>query len=324
MRAMVLEKPAHAADVVLRRVTTPKVKPGWTLVHVRGFGLNHSEQVLRLGEIENDYIKHPIIPGIELVGEVADPSDSGLAGGEKVCALMGGMGRSWDGSYAEYCLVRNDRVFTIPDTAQELPWTTLTAIPETFYTAWGSMFEGLRLNPGDDLLIRGASSSLGYASLQIADALDCKTIAVTHRGQYRELLRRFGAHDVIIDKRGSLSGAGIEVGKILEIVGAGTLRDSLKLLSPGGICCQVGILGGTEHLRDFDPIKDIPNGRYLTGFFSNYPTQQTMGDIYEFVVEHAIVPFIAKVFPFDELMEAIAYQDEGGFQGKIVVVNEKG
>ena len=81
---------------------TERVRPGWVLVRVRAFGMNHSEQILREFEIENDYIQKPIVPGIECVGEIADPSDSGLAAGQKVVALMGGMGRSFNGSYAEY------------------------------------------------------------------------------------------------------------------------------------------------------------------------------------------------------------------------------
>lgn len=319
MKALVMSQTTPASQARLSEAPMPQVKPGWTLVKVRGFGMNHSEQVLRLEEIAHDYIKHPVIPGIELVGEVADPSDSGLAVGQRVCALMGGMGRNWDGSYAECCLVRNDRLFSIPDAACGLPWPTLAAIPETFYTAWGSLFECLRLEPGDWLLVRGASCALGYAALQIAHALGCEVVATTHREKYRETLRDLGADEVIVDEAGCFAKKGIFADKVLELVGPKALKDSLKLLKPGGICCHTGILGGLESMSDFDPIKDVPNGRYLTGFFSNYPTQEDMSSIYTFVVEHGIKPIVARAFPFDQLPDAIAYQDAGGFQGKIVV-----
>ena len=95
MKAVVLIKPTKAEDVVLSDVEIPKVKPGWVLVKIKAFGLNHSEQILREFEIENDYINKPIIPGIECAGEIADASDSGLNVGQKVVALMGGMGRSF-------------------------------------------------------------------------------------------------------------------------------------------------------------------------------------------------------------------------------------
>ncbi len=105
MKAVVLTEPTLAENVVLSDVCVPEARPGWVLVRVKAFGLNHSEQLLRLNEIRADYINKPIIPGIECVGEIADPSDSHFQKGEKVAALMGGMGRSFNGSYAEYVLL---------------------------------------------------------------------------------------------------------------------------------------------------------------------------------------------------------------------------
>ena len=150
MKAVVLTKPTKAEDIVLSEVEVPKVKTGWVLVKVKAFGLNHSEQILREFEIENDYINKPIIPGIECVGEIADPSDSGLTVGQKVVALMGGMGRSFNGSYAEYALLPVHHVFPVES---KLSWAEMGAIPETYFTAWGSLFQCLRLNPEDKLLI---------------------------------------------------------------------------------------------------------------------------------------------------------------------------
>lgn len=89
MKAVVLMEPTPAENVVLSEVSVPQARPGWVLVKVKAFGLNHSEQILRLSEIKADYINKPIIPGIECVGEVADPSDSSFHKGQKVVALMG-------------------------------------------------------------------------------------------------------------------------------------------------------------------------------------------------------------------------------------------
>ena len=119
MKAVVLTGLTPAEKVRLTQVPVPEVRPGWVLVKVKAFGLNHSEQILRLGEIRADYIQKPIIPGIECVGEVADPSDSLLAVGQKVAALMGGMGRSFHGSYAEYALLPAHHVFPV---SSELPY----------------------------------------------------------------------------------------------------------------------------------------------------------------------------------------------------------
>jgi NADPH:quinone reductase-like Zn-dependent oxidoreductase len=236
---------------------------------------------------------------------------------------MGGMGRVWDGSYAEYCLVRNNRLFTLPNAASGMPWAVLATIPETYYTAWGSLFECLRLEAGDRLLVRGASCGLGYAAIQMAKATGCRVLATTHRERYRMRLLDLGVDEVIVDESGVLAGGGVEAEKVLELVGPRTVRDSLKLLAPRGICCQAGILGGAEAIDGFDPIKEIPNGRYLTGFFSNSPTQEAMNAVFAMVAENAIEPPVAAVFRFEDLKSAIEMQDAGGFQGKIVVVSEE-
>ena len=148
MKAVVLTKPTKGEDVVLSEIDVPEVKPGWVLVKVKAFGMNHSEQILREFEIENGYIQKPIIPGIECVGEIADSSDSGWQVGQKVAALMGGMGRSFNGSYAEYALLPVHHVFPVES---ELSWKDMAAIPETYFTAWGSLFQCLRLTKDDKL-----------------------------------------------------------------------------------------------------------------------------------------------------------------------------
>ncbi len=154
MKAVLLDKITEARDITLSECPVPETRPGWVLVKVKAFGLNHSEKLLRLNEIQAPYIQKPVIPGIECVGEITDPSDSGLAAGQKVAALMGGMGRSFNGSYAEYALLPQQIVFKIDS---DLPWEALGAVPETYFTAWGSLFECLHLTPEDKLLLRGAT-----------------------------------------------------------------------------------------------------------------------------------------------------------------------
>ena len=100
MKAVLLDKIIEGKDIVLSECSLPEVKPGWVLIKVKAFGLNHSEQILRRSEINAAYIQKPVIPGIECVGEVADPSDTDLVTGQRVVARMGGMGRSVNGSYA--------------------------------------------------------------------------------------------------------------------------------------------------------------------------------------------------------------------------------
>lgn len=313
MKAVLLNGITEARDITLSDCAIPDVRPGWVLVKVQAFGLNHSEKLLRLNEIRADYIQKPIIPGIECAGEIADPSDSDLVAGQKVIALMGGMGRSFHGSYAEYVLLPRRIVFSVES---DLPWEVLGAVPETYFTAWGSLFECLRLTADDVLLIRGASCALGYAAVQIAKALGCRVIATTHRESKLPLL--LDADEAVLDD-GALTGKVHGVTKALDLIGPRNLRDTLTAVEKGGIVCQTGLLGGVYTLNGFDPIKDIPNSVYLTSFFSNYPTQQTVDEIFAFLNAKRLVPSCGAVYTFEHIREAIAAQDEGKANGKIVV-----
>ena len=313
MKALVLNGVTPAEDVELSEVEIPKVIPGWVLVKVKAFGMNHSEQILRLHEIENDYINKPVIPGIECVGEIADASDSDFQAGQKVAALMGGMGRSFNGSYAEYALLPVHHVFPVESS---LPWTQFGAVPETYFTAWGSLFEGLNLKSSDWLLIRGATCALGYAACQIAKAYGCQVIATTHREGKLSLLAE--ADEAVLDT-GRLCGKLAGVTKALELVGPKTLSDTLQCMEKGGIVCNTGILGGVYTLNGFDPIKYIPNGVYLTGFHSNWPTREVMRDIFAFMDEKGLEPCIGAVYDFKDIRDACVALDSGKVNGKIVV-----
>ena len=316
MKAVVLTGITPAEHVALSEVPIPEVKSGWVLVKVHAFGMNHSEQILRLSEIEAPYIQKPVIPGIECVGEIIDPSDTAFAKGQKLVALMGGMGRSFNGGYAEYALLPAHHVFAVET---DLPWDALAAVPETFFTAWGSLFECLQLKSEDTLLIRGATCALGYAAIQLAKGLGCKVIATTHRENKLALLAE--ADEAVLDD-GKLAGKIHGATKALELIGPKTLADTMQAVEHGGIVCNTGVLGGVYVLNNFDPIKDIPNGVFLTGFFSNYPTQQIMDEIFAFLKAHDIVPNYGAHFTFDKVQDACIALDSHKVNGKIVVTME--
>lgn len=317
MKAIVLTEPIDAKDIVLTEYPIPKTRDGWVLIRVKAFGLNHSEQILRRHEIRAAYIPKPIIPGIECVGEIADASDSSFGVGDKVVALMGGMGRSFHGSYAEYAIVPSDHVFSVVGSST-LSWEQLAAVPETYFTAWGSLFECLQLKAIDTLLVRGATCALGYAVIQLAKALGCKVLATTHRENKLALLKRAGADEAFVDI-GTLKGKLFGTTKVLELVGPKTLVDTMLSAERGTIICQTGVLGSIYHLKDFDPIKDIPNGVFLTGFYSNTPTQIVMDAIFDFLNRYQLYPGIGKVYPFSQIATACEDMDAGKVNGKIII-----
>ncbi|MCI8284587.1 MAG: zinc-binding dehydrogenase [Firmicutes bacterium] len=313
MKAVLLNGVTQAADIKFTRCSVPKVKPGWVLVKVKAFGLNRSEQVLRLSEIEKDYIKKPIIPGIECAGEIADASDSGFETGQKVVALMGGMGRRFDGSYAEYALLPVSYVFPV---YTGLTWKQLAAVPKTYFTAWGSLFECLDLKYSDTLLVRGADCDLGYAAVQLAKALGCRVIASVSDESKKPFLEE--ADEVLIDT-GNLSDKLFGATKALDLAEVKTLYDTMHCVMRGGIVCSAEAVHGESALEKFDPVKDIPNGIYLTGFHDNSPNQDIINDVISFLDMHHSAPGMGAEYAFDDIAKACADMESGKVTGKIVV-----
>ena len=318
MKAIQLSHSCSAEELKISEIPVPKVQPGWVLVKIHAAGLNHSEALLRMFEIENDYIRKPIVPGIECAGEIADSSDSFFSKGDKVIALMGGMGRSFNGSYAEYALLPIQNVFKIES---DLDWLSLAAIPETYFTAYGSLTECLLLDANDTLLVRGATSTVGQAAIQLAKAMGAKVIAAPRKEKDFERLKAIGADECCVDDGNLAESMPSEMrpNKVLELVGPATLQDSLRCVRRPGYVCNTGILGNVFTVEHFDPIKYIPNGVFLTGFFSNFPTQEIISSMFELISEKHIKPLYAKVFGLDEIAEAHTLLEKGGAGGKIIL-----
>jgi len=320
MRAIVLYKSCSPEELKISEVPVPEVKPGWVLLKVKALGLNRSELIMRAYEAEAPYIKLPRIPGIECAGEIADPSDSNFKKGQRVVALMGGIGRSFDGSYAEFTLVPFGNVFKVET---NLGWEELAAIPETWFTAWGSLFDSLRLSPADTLFIRGGTSALGLTAIQLAISIGSKTIASTRDKNKNGFLTAQGADNVLVDD-GSLREQLLKlhpkgVNKVLELIGPATLPESVALVRHHGIICSAGVLGEKGFLNNFDPIKDIPSGVYLTGFFSNYPSQKKIDDIFDYINKHKLRPLISDIFSLDEIGKAHSLMENNAVNGKVIV-----
>lgn len=317
MKAIVINGCCKAENLHVSEIPVPAVRPGWVLIKIHAAGLNHSEALLRMFEADNDYINTPIVPGIECVGEVVDASDTDLHVGDKVIALMGGMGRSFNGSYAEYALLPIKNVFKVES---NLDWLSLAAVPETYFTAYGSLVECLQLNREDTLLVRGATSTVGQAAIQLAKSIGATVIAAARRESSFEKLKAIGAdHCIVDDEHISDQQLPERPNKVLELIGPKTLHDSLLTVSHPGYVCNTGILGNVFTVEHFDPIKYIPNGVYLTGFFSNYPTREAIDGLFTLIAKNKIRPLYNRVFTLDQIAEAHTLLEKGGAGGKIIL-----
>jgi len=253
-------------NLELRDLPIPEARPGWVRIAVRAFGLNRSDLHLRLGFAEGD-VPYPIVPGIEAVGVVDAAPDSDLEVGQQVAAMMGGMGRAFDGGYAEYTLVPRAQVVPF---RSELPWAVLGAVPETLQTAYGALTTGLDLRKGQTLLIRGGTSALGYATAALARDLGATVLATTRQRDRLSTLAEHGVDHPILDD-GTVAGRVREVvpegvDAALELVGTPTLPDTLASTRVQGTVCFAGMLSNTWTVPDFYPIGYIPTGVRLTAY----------------------------------------------------------
>lgn len=194
MKAIVLNEPGPVENLNLLELPIPEPPRGWVRIAVKAFGLNRSELHTRLGLAEG--VTFPRVLGIEATGIVDDPGTTDLHVGQQVVAMMGGMGRIFDGGYAEYTVVPRTQVIPFES---DLPWETLGAIPETLQTAYGSLTKGLDLQAGQTLLIRGGTSALGLVATTLAKEVGATVIATTRQPDRIATLREQGVDHPIVD-----------------------------------------------------------------------------------------------------------------------------
>lgn len=309
MRAAVCVRAGGPEVLEVRELPVPEVREGWSLVRVRGAGLNRSE--LRTRQGHSPTVTFPRVLGIECVGTVEVSTDPGVPAGTTVAAVMGEMGREYDGGHAEYALLPNTVLMPVTTT---LPWTVLAALPETYLTARGAL-DAIGIEPGGRLLIRGGTSSVGMAAASIAAGHGVETAATTRRPD-----KALAVSHVIIDDGGPLA-LPWTPDYVLDLVGARTAADSLRLVRRGGTVCVAGSLSGWL-IPDFEPIAMIPSGTRLTSFHSGdlAGSAAVLQRIVDEVAAGRYSPNVDRVFALDEVVSAHRYMEEDRATGKVVLV----
>jgi NADPH:quinone reductase-like Zn-dependent oxidoreductase len=321
MRAVVLREPGPVENLELTDLPLPEPAPGWVRIAVRAFGLNRSELHTRLGLA--DGVTFPRVPGIEAVGLVDADPDGEFTPGQQVATMMGGMGRTFDGGYAEYTVVPKKQVIPF---RSELPWEVIGQVPETLQTAYGSLTTGLDLRGGQTLLIRGGTSALGFATAALAKDLGATVFATTRQRDRLETLREHGVDHPLLDD----GDVAKQVRKILpdgvdaalELVGTPTLPDTLKATRVHGTVCFTGMLSNQWTISNFYPIGYLPAGVRLTAYggeADDLPASVLQRHLDRIAAGEATLG-PAKVYAMTEIRQAHDDLEHNRTAGKLVVL----
>jgi len=323
MKAIVINQYGDADQLVIKESPIPVPAQNEVLVKVKAFGINRAEIDMRKG-LWGDVAK---VSGIECVGLVENDTSGRFTKGQKIAAIMGGMGLTRNGSYAEYTCLPLQNIFPVKTS---LDWVELAAIPESYATAWSCLHENMNVKENDTVFIRGGTSALGQAAINITANIKGVTVISSTRSAERvDILKELGCSDVLIEgedlneKIREKYPEGID--SVLDIVGNTTLLDSLKMVKKNGAVCNAGFLGGGDPIS-FNPLVDMPHSVNLNFFasfmfgnddspISNIPMQK----IVERVEQGKYKVHSSNVFDFNDISAAHQLMESNNACGKIVI-----
>lgn len=333
MRVWLIDESDESRRLVLDDVKAPKPDANEVLIDVRAMGINRADLLQRQGAYPPPTGFDPRRLGMEYAGEVAAVGKQVTQHqvGDPVMGLIGG------GAYAEQIVVHEREAMTLP---AHYDYAHAAAAPEAFLTAYRGLFLEGGLAPGQWALVRGATSGVGVAALQLIAALGSRSIA-TSRSQERldELTSRSKsvglgqAFDLgVIDGEDGVServqeqtgGAHL----VLDFVGASVLKDNLAALRDEGRQVQIGILGGAK--------TELNMGMLLMRRLSivamtmrSLPLERriAMARVFDdrlrpLFEAGRLRPMVDRSFDFEQANEAHRAMESGGHMGKLVLVRE--
>lgn len=321
MRAMVV---GHSG-LELRDVPTPRPGPGEVLVRVRAAGLNRAELSMAAGHAHGALGGQGAVIGLEWAGEVAGvgPGVTSVHEGDRVMC-------SGNGGYAEYAVTDWGRVNPVP--ANNMAWEQAATLPIALQTMHDALVTNGRLQPGQAVLIQGASSGVGLMGLQIARFMGARLVVGSSTDAARRArLAEFGA-DLAVDSSdtawpdavlAATDGQGVDL--VVDQVSASASRGNLRATRVLGRIVNVGRLGGATGEFDFD-LHAMRRITYVGVTFRTRSLEEVReinrrmrDDLWDAVQAGTLALPIDRVFPLEQANEAQAHMRANAHLGKIVL-----
>jgi NADPH2:quinone reductase len=324
-----IEITSYGAPEVLRLAERPApvAGAGELLIRVAAAGVNRPDVLQRKG-------MYPVppgasdLPGLEVAGVVVDGDaaamrEAGLKVGDRVCALVAG------GGYAQLCVAPVGQCLPVPAGLSDIEAASL---PETFFTVWSNVFDRVRLQAGETLLIQGGTSGIGVTAIQLAKAAGATVIATAGSDDKCAACLRLGADHAInyrnVDFVGEVqritAGRGVDV--ILDMVAGPYVARELKCLAEDGRLVIIAVQGGVDAQIDAGQV--LRRRLAITGStlrprpvaFKAAIAQALRATVWPWLEAGRVKPVIHQVFPAEQAAAAHALMESNQHIGKLVLV----
>jgi len=320
---------AMRAIEIINNTLQPAERPlpvpasGQVLIKVTAAGINRPDVMQRQG-LYPPPAGSSDIPGLEISGTVVGIGHhvSGLLIGDKVCALVTGVG------YAEFCVASSALCLPIPD---GLSLIQAAALPETFFTVWSNVFDLGGLTAGETLLVQGGTSGIGTTAIQLARNFGANVIATAGSDIKCEFCRQLGAyaainyktHDFVEEIKKLTNNNGVNV--ILDSIGGDYFPRHIKCLADEGRLVQIGLQNGVKAEINLLPLllkRVVLTGSTLRArpdSFKAAIAQSLLQRVWPLLACAAIEPVIDSVFALEDAVKAHALMESSTHIGKIVL-----
>lgn len=322
------------SDLKLIDAETPQPGPGEVLVRVRACSLNYRDQIIPLGFYMGGVVQTDTVPLSDGAGEIAAVGSgvTSLVVGDRVAGIFfqdwmdgppnPGMGVALGappapGMLQEYVVLPEHGVVRLADT---LDYVEAACLPCAGVTAWNALMEGpCPVKAGDTVLVLG-TGGVSLLALQIAKAAGATVIATSSSDEKLERVKALGA-DHLINYRTTpewgaeaarLAGGGVD--KVVEVGGAGTLKQSIAAV---GFAGEIALIGVLTREGDTNPHGLMFKGASIRGIFVG--SKGMAQRLNAFIDAHGIKPVVDKAFAMEKALDAYAYQSSAGLFGKVAI-----